>query len=362
MMIERSLRTNLNSEKSHNLDCLRAIAVCCVLIGHLGYARFQGKFEHIGAAGVMLFFVHTSLVLLRSLDRSGLEGPARLKWFYIRRVFRIYPLSIMSIALVAVFRLPSMPLGVYRWLGTKALLSDLALVQNITHTNEFLGPLWSLPWEVQMYVALPFLYVLLLRFPKRYLSIWLMVAMILVRTAAAAISPSLAYYVEYIPCFLGGMVAFQLGRTIVPRLHHILWVPFILLSISIWYLLWEAQPKAFGHPMRSLTSYALCSVVGLSLNFFKDIPNGIFARGCFVIAKYSFGIYLLHVPAMYIAFIVMSHYSAAIQWLILCVLMAALPWLACRYVEEPMIGVGRLLGARVTRESVLHAQLVETRQ
>lgn len=100
----------------------------------------------------------------------------------------------------------------------------------------------------------------------------------------------------------------------------------------------------------------------LSFNFFKDMPNGIFASVCFVIAKYSYGIYLLHVPAMYIAFVVLSHLPAAIQWLALCILMAVLPWLACRFVEEPMISVGRLLGARVTREHVSGTRMVETQQ
>jgi peptidoglycan/LPS O-acetylase OafA/YrhL len=161
---------------------------------------------------------------------------------------------------------------------------------------------------------------------------------------------------------MAGVVAFQLGRIVVPRLHYALWVPFLCLTIAIWYLVWQADPKVFGHASRALISYALCSVVGLSFNFFKDMPNGIFASVCFVIAKYSYGIYLLHVPAMYLAFVVLSHLPAAIQWLALCILMAVLPWLACRFVEEPMISVGRLLGARVTRESVLHAQLADTQQ
>jgi len=362
MIIERGSGTNLNTEKSHNLDYLRAIAVCSVYIAHLGYTKFQGMFEHIGTAGVMLFFVHTSLVLLRSLDRSGLAGTPRLKWFYIRRVFRIYPLSIVCVALVVVFRIPEMPLGTFHYFGIIALLADLALVQNITHSRDFLGPLWSLPWEMQMYVVLPFLYMLIVRFPKRYLSIWLLVLAVLLRSAVAAISPDLPYYFEYVPCFLAGVVAFQLGRTIVPRLHYALWILFIVLSISGWYLLWEAEPKVFGHPLRSITSYALCAVVGLSFNFFKDIPSGIFAKVCFVIAKYSYGIYLLHIPAMYVAFVVLSHFPAAIQWLVLCILSTGLPWLACRFVEEPMIRVGRLLGARVTREHVSGTRMVETQQ
>ena len=80
---------------SANLDFLRTVAVLLVLAQHL-CTRLH--VEHIGWApttslgpfGVLLFFVHTSLVLMSSMERSGLSGVLLLKDFYIRRIFRIY--------------------------------------------------------------------------------------------------------------------------------------------------------------------------------------------------------------------------------------------------------------------------------
>lgn len=51
--------------------------------------------QYLGIMGVMVFFVLTTLVLMWSLERK----PHTLD-FYIRRVFRIYPLALAAIAMV----------------------------------------------------------------------------------------------------------------------------------------------------------------------------------------------------------------------------------------------------------------------
>src|ERR1017187_9066946 len=82
---------------SANLDLLPTFAVFLFLVNppprHYHYDRFDG----IGIFGVLLFFVHTSLVLMYSMRRSHLTGFALVKDFYIRRFFRIYPLSILAV-------------------------------------------------------------------------------------------------------------------------------------------------------------------------------------------------------------------------------------------------------------------------
>src|SRR5215475_12688960 len=92
---------------SANLDLLRAIAVLLVLTQHLMVRLY---IDHVwwipsnclGWFGVLLFFVHTTLVLMESLERQqeGIFGP-----FYLRRFFRIYPLSIFAVAVVCWFHL-----------------------------------------------------------------------------------------------------------------------------------------------------------------------------------------------------------------------------------------------------------------
>lgn len=83
------LFTTPNSKDSPNLDLLRAIAVSCVLLSHLTWSVGYSEWGSLGRFGVVLFFVHTSYVLMASLDRS--QG--NISSFAIRRFFRIYPLA-----------------------------------------------------------------------------------------------------------------------------------------------------------------------------------------------------------------------------------------------------------------------------
>ena len=70
-----------------NLDFLRALAVLLVLTAHIaGYTiRTNPVSFAMGQLGVMLFFVHTSLVLMQSLERQQLDGAALLRAFYLQR-------------------------------------------------------------------------------------------------------------------------------------------------------------------------------------------------------------------------------------------------------------------------------------
>src|SRR5689334_16455875 len=87
-----------------NLDLLRAFAVLAVVTDHgLTMVAASLRFEvtpfvwHLGRVGVLMFFVHTSLVLMQSMARTPLDGWRLFANFYTRRAFRIYPLSVLCI-------------------------------------------------------------------------------------------------------------------------------------------------------------------------------------------------------------------------------------------------------------------------
>jgi peptidoglycan/LPS O-acetylase OafA/YrhL len=146
-----------------NLDFVRSIAVISVVVEHtllsLGVLKL-GPFPilYLGVMGVMVFFVHTTLVLMWSLERK----PDTLD-FYIRRAFRIYPLALVAIALVMIFHAPvagtaSQPFHYAdpRWRNVAA---QATLIPNmLTDKAPIMGVLWSLPYEVEMYVLLPVLF------------------------------------------------------------------------------------------------------------------------------------------------------------------------------------------------------------
>lgn len=155
--------------QSTTLDLLRAMAVSFVVLSHLPFAlAYDQEFDtrFFGALGVAIFFVHTCLVLMQSLVRQVSEGDGKA-WvipFFLRRIFRIYPLSVTVVTVLAACSWLSLPDR--NTFDLTHYLSNVLLIQNITGHLSTPGPLWSLPFEVQMYALLPLLFVLVLKAGK----------------------------------------------------------------------------------------------------------------------------------------------------------------------------------------------------
>src|SRR5260370_14053273 len=89
--------------ESTNLYFLRSCAIFFLVLFHIllyfqhtSTLRGHLNLMPFGHFGVLIFFVHTSLVVLFSLERQDSRTPGAPLFtpFLIRRIFRIYPLSI----------------------------------------------------------------------------------------------------------------------------------------------------------------------------------------------------------------------------------------------------------------------------
>lgn len=78
----------LLGKESANLDVLRSVAVLLVLGVHV-ISRFRHLDIRMGEFGVLIFFVHTTLVLMFSLERQRAELPGQPLFvpFMVRRFF-----------------------------------------------------------------------------------------------------------------------------------------------------------------------------------------------------------------------------------------------------------------------------------
>jgi len=97
------------------------------------------------------------------MERSNLDGRRLADNFYIRRIFRIYPLSVLAVLAAVALHLDSGAEGIQGLshatsISTGRILSNLFLVQNLIKPGSIVNVLWSLPYEVQMYIFLPFLF------------------------------------------------------------------------------------------------------------------------------------------------------------------------------------------------------------
>lgn len=333
-------------QESRNLDLLRATAVSCVLVAHLiltlmAIGPLFGPAHEVQLArlffatanvGVLLFFVHTSLVLLLSLERT----PSRSLFlnFYIRRVFRIYPLSTLCIVVALLLRVPYVPNAAFVEPGWRAILSNLLLVQNLTHSQDIISVLWTLPREIQMYAMLPVIFVLRRRFGSTplVLGLWWI---------AAIVAPHVSL-LEYVPCFMGGVLAYQISKEKTYGLPGFLWPT--ALAALIGARLWLSQTIFDSYA----PDFMFCMLVGGLIPHFRDITTSWLAGVCRVIARYSYGIYLFHVPVIWLAFVKLHALPASFRWTLFGVLTCAVPWIVFTFLEAPLIEIGRRIARSLT--------------
>jgi peptidoglycan/LPS O-acetylase OafA/YrhL len=349
---------------SANLDLLRATAVLLVLAQHLlnrfGAGRwFGGSVPPIGTFGVLLFFVHTCLVLMYSMQRSQLNGLPLLENFYTRRLFRIYPLSVLAVLTAVALHLDSGVNGVPGLshappVTQGRIVSNLLLVQNLAAPGSIINVLWSLPYELQMYIFLPFLFVWLrpaLSKSKRSSVAWLCVlwtaaAVLAVVRSALAESGQMSSLVgrlsllEFVPNFLPGVISYILiahGLAHVTRIKSYVWPPFILLLVAVY----SIRPG-------SAVGWVLSLLLGFGIPYFGEIQTEWLRTVSHKIATYSYGIYLSHPFCIWFVADRLGSFPLSSRILVLIVLLVGIPAALYHAIEKPMIKVGANLAERWT--------------
>ena len=335
-----------------NLDFLRAVAVLLVLFSHLTY--YLGFLElgplrivWMGGVGVYFFFVHTCFVLMLSLERQWKSQGAFQFFgsFMIRRIFRIYPLSIAVVVLIISFRLPQATIGPGHFVGASpglaTIVSNLLLVQGSGHS--ILSVMWSLPYEMAMYLFLPWFFLFL--YPDH--SLWRVAAIWLISVAAGVTFlicsgwPKGDYFFLYMPCFLPGVIAYQLQRTRRRHLPALLW-PAVVIALVPLYL----YKQNFVSDYR-IKSWFVCLVLGLTAPFFRQISSKWIEAPAHLIAKYSYGVYLTHTFCIWLSFERLHHaLPRMVRFGVFAVLLMGLPFLFYHFLEEPLIILGKGVAKR----------------
>lgn len=331
---------------SPNLDVLRSLAVLLVVASHLPVPWLSTMpsyhWQALGLIGVLIFFVHTCLVLMLSLERQTVQDGDRYRalLFLVRRAFRIYPLSVVTVLLVSAVAYYSS--GQF---NAREILSNLLLIQNITGDPSNPGALWSLPYEVQMYLLLPLFYAIVARTKSAaplYLgAIWLAATGFVLALWTLGLNYHL---VKYLPCFIPGVIAFSLHRSDRVLSPWLLFLYVVALAVLF--------PVAVALGAReNVLSWPVCLALGLLIPKCTEINNAWLGKVAKLVARYSFGIYLVHGPLIDFAF---KYWRAApnpVQWLVFIFGTAAFSYLAFHRIERPCIELGRRLTHRLSRSS-----------
>jgi len=336
---------------SANLDSLRTLAIALVVFSHLGlmlgWSSPAWEMVVLGRIGVAVFFVHTSLVLMWSLDRhAGSATP-----FLIRRFFRIYPLAMFIVALTAAGNwLGGVPLD--RW----TLISNLALVQNIPDLSSNPGPLWSLPYEVQMYLALPAIHAFIRPASTLVRAALLLAGSIALLSIAQAVGIDFRL-VRFLPCFLAGVLAYAMSGHQSRTLHPATLLAIVAAAAAV------APALVAAGASETLVMWVVCLVLGVSIPRCREVDTGWVGRWAKTGATYSYSVYLTHLFAISAGFGIAAWMPAPLRWAGFVMMLVAWPRIAYRYVEAPGIKLGAAVirrffpaGERLDRPSAQPAQ------
>ena len=107
---------------------------------------------------------------------------------------------------------------------------------------------------------------------------------------------------------------------------------FLLLCCGAFVLYSGSQPIEAG--------WFICFGIGLGVSLFRELPASRMTRLAQIVARYSYGIYLLHYFAIWLGFSAARHLDFRLQIAIFISTLMGLSILLYHAVEAPMIAVG----------------------
>ncbi|MCW2993007.1 MAG: acyltransferase [Conexibacter sp.] len=371
------------------LDALRGIAAFAVVFGHRGeglisgFVHFDAHVFRFGQFGVVLFFLCSGFIIPASLERHG-----SLARFWISRFFRLFPLYWATLAAVLVLHA----------LGTYALPADysqhevVTTAVNTTMMQAFvslplaLGLSWTLAFEMGFYLMVTGLFLAGAQRRSLPLAATLLaltsalavhsadgptpvVGLLLLATAAAAacvvrgrsiggllaagvvaaLSVPLLFNGYYAPWYSVVLFASLFTGTVVYRWAHAeipAWQGAALLAAAT-VVTTVASAIAADRPSFAPTFLAAYAVFGAAFALrHRTFPAWLLRLGVI-----SYSLYLLH-PLVYAVLGDATGSGTVVRVisfvgaLALSVLVAELSY---RFLEQPMMALGRRASARIVR-------------
>ena len=305
----------LSQRKLPALDGVRGLAVLAVMFTHTEARRFPHLLRDAfgyGWIGVDLFFVLSGFLITGILVDTR-ECANYFRSFYARRFLRIFPLyyGFLVIAMLAfpyVVAPGYMPVRAERWLYFAYLMNWTALAPWHHH---ILKHFWSLGIEEQFYLVWPLVVLLVNR--RRLLPLVLALEAVVLTGRSwwvyhhgPGVAVQFATITRMDGLLLGAACAlivrwFQIPRRLAVALF---WCSILLVS---GYMVGFRLSGAYRQVFKQSTGYAILAIGFAALVLYAVLTDGertwqqhsLCSRPLVLLGKYSYGIYVLHVPIFY---------------------------------------------------------------
>lgn len=290
---------------------------------------------------------------LQKLEAKAGSKPLLVVGFWVRRIFRIYPLAILAVLVVVTFRVPPWPTFSYGWVGSRLLLENVLLVPN---TAVLLDPMWTLPIEVQMYVLLPLIYLAAKRRWILRAGIMWVSCLGVACLAQHFMPPTTAggpwtsnlrghlYLYVFSPCFAAGVFSFgmTMSKQRGVRLPGWVWPLGVVIILSVFHLLYLSSQREGPY-----LDAPLALAIGVLYASVREFRWSALEKFSYWVAEYSYGIYLSHIVIFWIALKVMAHDPLWMRSAFLIAGSIGVPAILYRAFERPMIELGHRVAGQL---------------
>lgn len=285
------------------LNGLRAIAAIAVVLAHLRillpeFPSISQRHFDLANYAVTIFFTLSGFLITYLLVQEKKKAPISIKYFYIRRILRIWPLYFFYLALaiitIAVYEPVKLPGALPYYLFFAANIPSL-----FNNHLPFLAQYWSLGVEEQFYIFWPWLikgsknvFKAIIIFTACFMLLKIIAKLILHQTGDISFMHALE--VNRFECMsLGGVAALlcdqrqPLFMKLVthPITQLLCWLSLPLMALNYFHLMYFSD-----NDMVALVT--ACLIVNLAFNP-KNIIN-LENRFFDFIGKISYGIYIIH--------------------------------------------------------------------
>jgi peptidoglycan/LPS O-acetylase OafA/YrhL len=347
-------------DRRSDLDGLRGIAILLtVFLHYVARSGYFGPFSPPPLAslldsfwsGVDIFFVLSGFLIGGIVLDHG-TAPNFLRAFYVRRALRILPVAYLTIA-VAYWLLPLAAPSLARH-GDVPPYAFVLFISNLWTSNTAtpyppLAPMWSLAIEEQFYIVAP----ALLLYARASARIPALVAIIGLSPIVRSFDLGLSIW-DY-PLFrLDGLCAGVLVAILVRnetfsgfvRRHarEFVLVTAGLVSIMLFFAMFPPTSTqtqiAWGIWLNTLAAAAV--ILYLHFHRASMLSRALSARPLVIAGRLSYFTYLVHMPVL----IVIAHQQSwkPPSWqmpVIAFAVTSALAWVSWRFMESPLIQLGR---------------------
>jgi len=294
------------SKRLVGLDGIRGVMALIVAMSHaLGHLTGWNSGIYIfnnADYAVEVFFILSAIALVYSYGDKIKTLELSVYHFFLKRFFRIYPLHWFCLLLIFIIFLGDIP----QWVGfnlSRDLLSDLTLTNSLVDlgfTNTLNQPAWSI--SVEMWVGGPVL-IAYLRNKLIFYTLFIasIIALLFHNVDNHGGGGDFGYYISsgVIRCIYATSIGLIIWDALIHKelkqrlVNSIVNTSLFITLIIVWNLKLTNEFYLFFVVLTALGIALLPSSNGMALTFLEHK----FMR---MLGKYSFTLYLLHTPVIYL--------------------------------------------------------------